>query len=123
MMEQITTLSQIAKDTVLGLSVNPKYLLSKYFYDDIGSSIFQDIMRMPEYYLTDCEYEIFSVYKKQITDAFVEGSMGFDLLELGAGDGLKTKILLQYLIDNSIKTNYIPIDISSKANEELVKSI
>lgn len=122
-MEQITLLSQIAKDTILGLSANPKYLLSKYFYDDYGSSIFQDIMNMPEYYLTDCEYEIFSTYKKQLVESFFESSRSFDLIELGAGDGLKTKVLLQYLVNNSIKFRYIPIDISQKANNELVSSI
>ncbi len=122
-MEQITTLSQIAKDTILGLSANPKYLLSKYFYDDKGSSIFQDIMHMPEYYLTDCEYEIFSTYKKQLAESFLNGSRSIDLIELGAGDGLKTKVLLQYLVDNSINIRYIPIDICQKANNELVSSI
>ncbi|MGC9356030.1 MAG: L-histidine N(alpha)-methyltransferase, partial [Mariniphaga sp.] len=59
-MEQQVLLSELATDTLKGLSSNSKYLLSKYFYDDAGSAIFQDIMHMPEYYLTDCEHEIFS---------------------------------------------------------------
>ncbi len=122
-MEQKTLLSDIATDTLRGLTANPKFLLSKYFYDNAGSSIFQDIMQMPEYYLTDCEFEIFSTHKKQITDAFHEGMPGFDLIELGSGDGLKTKILLQYLTDNSVAFHYIPVDISRKANNELVKSL
>ena len=122
-MEQLTRLSEIAVDTLHGLSADPKYLLPKYFYDDNGSKIFQDIMQMPEYYLTDCEHEIFTNQRVQITDAFKEGSSGFDLIELGSGDGLKTKVLLKYLIENSASFNYIPVDISQKANNELVKGL
>jgi len=119
-MEQQTLISDIAADTLRGLSANPKYLLSKYFYDDAGSAIFRDIMQMPEYYPTGCEFEIFSTYKKQITDALCEGVSGFDLIELGSGDGMKTKVLLQYLVEKSVGVHYIPIDISHKANNDLV---
>lgn len=122
-MEPQTLLSDIAKDTLQGLSANPKFLLSKYFYDDAGSSIFQDIMQMPEYYLTNSEFEIFTSHKKQIADAFHDGVPGFDLIELGSGDGLKTKILLQYLVGKSVAFHYIPVDISLKANNELVQSL
>lgn len=122
-MENRTLLSELAADTLKGLSASPKFLLSKYFYDDVGSSIFQDIMQMPEYYLTDCEFEIFTTFKRQITAAFSDGVQGFDLIELGSGDGLKTKILLQFLVENSVSFHYIPVDISHKANMELVNSL
>ncbi|MDA3818616.1 MAG: L-histidine N(alpha)-methyltransferase [Prolixibacteraceae bacterium] len=122
-MEQQTILSELATDTFRGLSANQKFLLSKYFYDDEGSRIFQDIMQMPEYYLTDCEFEIFTIHKEQITLAFREGVQSFDLIELGSGDGLKTKILLQHLVEKLINFHYIPIDISHQANTELVKSL
>ncbi|MDX9773247.1 MAG: L-histidine N(alpha)-methyltransferase [Bacteroidales bacterium] len=122
-MEQQTLISELATDTLRGLTAGHKFLLSKYFYDDAGSLIFQDIMQMPEYYLTDCELEIFETYKKQITASFHQGVHGFDLIELGSGDGLKTKILLHALVENNIHFNYIPIDISHKANMGLVKSL
>jgi dimethylhistidine N-methyltransferase len=122
-MLQITLQPEILIDTMKGLSANPKYLLPKYFYDDIGSRIFQDIMQMPEYYLTDCEHEIFITQQEQITDLFGEGVSYFDLIELGSGDGIKTKILLKSLVDNSVYFNYIPVDISHKANSELVKTL
>lgn len=122
-MEQQTLITDIAADTFKGLSANPKFLLSKYFYDDAGSAIFQDIMQMPEYYLTNCEFEIFTTHKKQITEAFNKGVQAFDLIELGSGDGLKTKILLQFLSENSVNFHYIPIDISHKANIDLVESL
>lgn len=122
-MEQQILLSELAADTLQGLSANPKFLLSKYFYDDIGSSIFQDIMHMPEYYLTDCEMEIFSTHKSAILDAFEMGNKQLEIIELGAGDGLKTKILLSHFLENDIDFRYIPIDISEKAVINLVRDI
>jgi dimethylhistidine N-methyltransferase len=122
-MEQKLLLSQLGTDTIQGLSSNPKYLLSKYFYDDEGSRIFQDIMNMPEYYLTDCEHEIFSSQKEEIKQAICRGNKLFNLVELGSGDGLKTKILLKYLVEKAINFQYNPIDISAKANHELVQSL
>jgi len=122
-MEQQILLSELATNTQKGLSANPKYLLSKYFYDDEGSRIFQDIMNMPEYYLTDCEHEIFSNQKEEITRAICDDSFGFNLVELGSGDGMKTKILLKYLVEKSIHFQYTPVDISAKANNELVESL
>ncbi len=122
-MEKQTLLSELGNDTLIGLTSKPKYLLSKYFYDDTGSSIFQDIMKMPEYYLTDCEYEIFDTYKNQIIDEFTKNKTHFDLVELGSGDGLKTKVLLNAMISRQINISYVPIDISLKANVDLEKSL
>ncbi len=122
-MEQQTIVSELATDTLRGLTSKQKYLLSKYFYDDEGSRIFQEIMRMPEYYLTDCELEIFTNQRTEIVEAFSEGCNGFDLIELGAGDGLKTTILLEYIVEKSIGAQYIPVDISAKANADLVKKL
>jgi len=118
-MRQLTLLSTFAKDILEGLSSNPKFLLSKYFYDHRGSKIFEDIMRMPEYYLTDCEIEIFEHYKVEIITAIGKSEKLLELIELGAGDGLKTKILLAHLLSQNIDFKYIPIDISAKAVEEL----
>lgn len=122
-MEQQTILSEIASDTLRGLSSKQKFLLSKYFYDDEGSRIFQDIMQMPEYYLTDCEFEIFTNQYEEIINAFKEGVNGFDLIELGAGDGFKTSILLKQIVKTSISSQYIPVDISAKANADLVRKL
>ena len=122
-MEKQTLISELASDTLHGLTSKPKYLLSKYFYDDIGSTIFQDIMNMPEYYLTDCEYEIFDTQKSRIIDEFIKDNTHFDLIELGSGDGLKTKVLLNSMISRLINISYVPIDISRKANIDLKKSL
>lgn len=114
-METEAQLSTFETDTLNGLSANQKHLSSKYFYDSKGSKIFEDIMRMPEYYLTDCELEIFQNHKQQIARAFTNPENEFELIELGAGDGLKTKILLTHLLENKYKFKYIPIDISTKS--------
>jgi len=103
-----------ALDVLNGLTAEKKSLSSKYFYDDNGSRIFQEIMNMPEYYLTDAEFEILSMQSKQIIDA-LQFSTPFNIVELGAGDGFKTFKLLEYLVNNNIDFNYIPIDISQEA--------
>ena len=117
--ENLVAQTDIEKDTYRGLSAIKKYLLPKYFYDDRGSKIFQDIMNMPEYYLTRCELEILKTHKKKLINAMMGEADTFDLIELGSGDGLKTKILLSTLVHQKVSFNYMPIDISEKANLEL----
>ncbi len=104
---------QFAQDIIEGFSQTPKRLSSKYFYDEKGDKLFQDIMNMPEYYLTNSEYEILDTYKKQLSGLW--GSQSFDLIELGAGDGYKTKLLLQQFLEDSLDFRYVPIDISQNA--------
>ncbi len=110
-------------DTLNGLSSSPKYLSSKYLYDANGSRIFQNIMDMPEYYLTDAEYEIFLQQKENISEDFFDQENSIDLIELGAGDGLKTKVLLGYFLQQNKAFKYIPIDISRKAIQELTAAL
>jgi len=116
-------LSEFAKDVLEGLTSRPKHLSSKYFYDERGSKIFQDIMQMQEYYLTDCELEIFNSHKQEIFKAFAEQDDHFVLVELGAGDGTKTKVLLNHFLNQQIHFEYIPIDISGDAVRQLVKAL
>ncbi|MEM5563821.1 L-histidine N(alpha)-methyltransferase [Psychroserpens sp. AS72] len=103
-----------AEDIKQGLTAKNKHLSSKYFYDDNGSRIFQEIMQMPEYYLTDSEFEILSLQSQQIVDA-LDFNEPFNIIELGAGDGFKTFKLLEYLVNANIEFNYVPIDISQEA--------
>ncbi|MEK6151879.1 L-histidine N(alpha)-methyltransferase [Flavobacteriaceae bacterium 3-367] len=115
--------SQFEEEVFQGLSEYPKHLSSKYFYDERGDKLFQDIMDMPEYYLTDCEFEILSTYKEEIARLFSAGTEEFNLVELGAGDGKKTKILLRYFSEQRINFTYLPIDISQNALDQLEKSV
>lgn len=125
MQKQTITLfeTQFEEEVHTGLTDYPKHLSSKYFYDEKGDQLFQDIMNMPEYYLTDAEFDIFSKCTAEITQLFAKDSANFNLIELGAGDGKKTKILLQKLVDNKIDFNYLPIDISQNVLNQLSNSL
>lgn len=114
--------SAFEEDVHKGLTSYPKHLSSKYFYDKKGDKLFQDIMNLPEYYLTNCEYNILEINTKEIADAFA-GENGFDLIELGAGDGKKTKLLLKHLQINEVNFDYLPVDISQNALDELQESL
>ncbi len=107
-------LSTFAADVLDGLSADPKHLSSKYFYDDEGSRLFQEIMRLPEYYLTDCELEIFTEQGPAICEKLADGR-GLNVIELGAGDGTKTAVLIKHFLDAGADIAYEPIDISQEA--------
>ena len=112
---------QFGLDVLMGLSSKPKSLPPKYFYDDLGSRYFQEICETEEYYPTKCEAEIFETKKQDIVDQF--SSESITMVELGAGDGRKTKILLDEISKRKIKTKYFPIDISSSALEGLIAGL
>ncbi len=79
-----TIQNTFAEDVIRGLSATPKFFSSKYFYDDEGSRLFQEIMKLPEYYLTRAEFEIFSTQTKEIFSSFATDNSPFDLIEIGA---------------------------------------
>lgn len=95
-----------------GLSKKEKTLPSWLFYDAEGDRLFQKIMNMPEYYLTNCEYDIFQKYKNDILNLITKETNKFSLIEFGAGDGLKTEILLKHFVENDTNFSYKPVDIS-----------
>ncbi len=115
--------TQFEEDVYQGLTDYPKHLSSKYFYDKKGDKLFQQIMAMPEYYLTDAEFSIFEGHTAQITNLFSRKPGHFNLIELGAGDGKKTKILLKQLSKNRINFTYEPIDISQNVLNGLRASL
>lgn len=114
-----TELSQFAEDVLRGLSSTPKSLSSKYFYDNEGTRLFQEIMKLPEYYLTGCEHDIFRGQADDIFQSFANGGGGFDLIELGAGDGTKTAVLVDYFLKQNADISYSPVDISQEALDAL----
>jgi dimethylhistidine N-methyltransferase len=111
------------KEVFEGLTAYPKYLSSKYIYDAQGDKLFQDIMAMPSYYLTNCEFEILSNQTEAIATFFENTQTGFDLIELGAGDGEKTKVLLHHLAAKNSNFTYKPIDISQHAINNLSETL
>jgi len=118
-----TDFGSFAQDILLGLNSTPKTLSSKYFYDAKGDKLFQQIMALPEYYLTRKEYEILEEQHEQILAPILSQKQPFNLVELGAGDGLKTKILLRYLTNKKVEFTYYPVDFSGSVLEELEESL
>lgn len=109
----MTTTSLFAEEINQGLSHRPRHLSSKWFYDAAGDQLFQSIMAMPEYYLTDAEREIYQNCGPALLSAL--GDRPFDLIELGAGDGSKTQYLIDHFISAGANFTYRPIDISKNA--------
>ena len=106
-----------------GLSGTPKRLPSWLFYDDEGDRLFQQIMMMPEYYPTRCEYDILQQNKEELLQYFKGASSSFRLIELGAGDGLKTEILLKHFLSQQAAFVYYPVDISRNALDILAERL
>lgn len=111
-----------AYDVLVGLSERPKRLPSKYFYDDAGSRYFQRIMALPEYYLTDCEAEILTKHAAEMLASLASGGP-LNLVDLGAGDGKKTLIVLEHLRRLGADFTFVPIDISEGAMRQLVATV
>lgn len=111
------------KDVLNGLQSSPKKLQPKYFYDEAGTELFRKIMKLPEYYLTGCELDIFQNKTAELAKLINQNSDGFDLIELGAGDGFKSKYLLDYLCHCHSEFTYMPIDISKSALTYLSNSL
>ncbi|MGI4872374.1 MAG: L-histidine N(alpha)-methyltransferase [Janthinobacterium lividum] len=121
-------MNSLADHLAYGFSQTPKTLSSKYFYDAEGSRLFQHIMGLPEYYPTRTELAIFREQGAAIAEALRAGAPAgqpLAVVELGAGDGLKTKLLLRALLalPAAPALTYVPVDISPSAIEELVATL
>ncbi|MBD8490492.1 L-histidine N(alpha)-methyltransferase [Echinicola sp. CAU 1574] len=114
--------TEFARDVSVGLSGNNKFLSSKYFYDHKGDELFQKIMQLPEYYLTRKEFSILEEHHRCIMERILDFPE-FNMVEMGAGDGLKTKILLEYLYNQKANFTYYPIDISGNVLKQLETSL
>jgi len=107
-------LTGLAEDVRKGLSAQPKRFLPKYFYDELGSQLFEAICLLPEYYLTRAENEILQKYSDQIVAA-VEGNK--TLVEMGSGSASKTRLIIEALLRRQQELLFMPVDISATALE------
>lgn len=114
------TASGFAEDVRTGLSARRKTLLPKYFYDELGSHLFEAITTLPEYYLTRAEEEILAAHSAAIVAiASGAGSPGpLRLLELGSGSGRKTRLVIEALLARQGELEYLPVDVSESALRE-----
>ncbi|MBT8082513.1 MAG: L-histidine N(alpha)-methyltransferase, partial [Gammaproteobacteria bacterium] len=93
---------------VEGLQQPQKSISPKYFYDETGSKLFEEITRLPEYYLTNAELDIMRAHVDEI--AALAGPQA-SLIEFGSGSSLKTRMLLAHFEDVAV---YVPVDISEE---------
>src|SRR5437763_3159661 len=105
-------LPEIAVDVREGLTRFPKTLPPKLFYDAIGSELFEQITRLPEYYLTRTERAIFAAHAREI---IAEAGEGISIVELGAGSAEKTKLLIAEALRRQLSLVYQPVDVSDGA--------
>jgi len=101
-----------ADDVRAGLSAAQKHLAPKYFYDELGSALFEAICELPEYYLTRAETEILERYAGEMLEELGEP---VELVELGSGSGRKTKLLIEAALLRQQHLDYHPVDISPAA--------
>ena len=114
--------SAIINDVATGLSAVKKYIPSKYFYDERGSQLFEEICSLPEYYPTRTEMSILKLSAPVIMKSFNRG----DIVELGSGANWKIRMLLDAAGPSKLSDlRYIPVDVSesalTEASEELLK--
>ncbi|MGH6768634.1 MAG: L-histidine N(alpha)-methyltransferase [Xanthobacteraceae bacterium] len=100
--------SAFAHDVLTGLAAKPKRLSPKYFYDEIGSELFEQITRLPEYYPTRCELAILRDRAADIAKLIPDNAA---LIEFGSGSTRKARMILSAA--PSIAA-YVPVDISSE---------
>ncbi len=104
-----------AEDVRSGLGARPLSLPPKYFYDDLGSALFEAITRLPEYYLTRVERDLLATYGREIAGA-LPGPL--ELVELGSGSAVKTRLLIDDILERQPSLTFHPIDISADAVTE-----
>jgi L-histidine N-alpha-methyltransferase len=106
--------SSFAEDVRLGLLSRPRRLFPKYFYDELGSQLFEAICLLPEYYLTRAENEIMERHAGEMVSE-VKGYKR--LLEMGSGSAWKTRRIIEAILLEQSDLLYIPVDISATALE------
>jgi L-histidine Nalpha-methyltransferase len=106
--------AKMARDVREGLCTFPKEVAPKYFYDERGSLLFEQITELPEYYPTRAEREILTTRSSEIHKA---AGCPETLIELGSGSAAKTRHLLSAMRDCGSLETYVPVDISEEITE------
>ena len=112
--------SEIVGDVFEGLTKTPKSLPPRLFYDAAGSALFEEITRLPEYYLTRTESRLLKQYSSEIAKRI---GANVSVIELGAGTAAKTGTILKALSQRQLRVNYYPVDISVSALQVAEESL
>lgn len=110
----------LGQEVVRGLRAVPKQLPCRFFYDETGSALFEQICELPEYYLTRAEDEILTRHAAEIAASLPVGTM---LFELGSGSAKKTRRVIEAFLARSAELTYTPIDISRSMLEASSRSL
>lgn len=105
---------KVSSSVYEGLLSSPKWLPSWLFYDSTGSRLFDEITRIPEYYVTRTERAILSERASEIVSR-AAGEQSLRLVELGAGSADKTRLLLSAAVERQDTVFYEPVDVSASA--------
>jgi L-histidine N-alpha-methyltransferase len=107
-------LDAFGRDVHSGLTSNPKVLLPKYFYDSLGSHLFEAICCLPEYYVSRAESEILREHTEEmIVEIQGDTRRSIRLVELGSGSAEKTRYWIKALLNRQKELHYVPVDISA----------
>jgi dimethylhistidine N-methyltransferase len=112
---ELVTFPSYAEEVVRGLTMRQKTLPFKLLYDDRGSQLFEEITRLPEYYLTRIELEILQQRSQEIVQSV---GTPVSIVELGAGTATKTGTLLRAFSRRQMRLKYFPVDISPAALDD-----
>jgi L-histidine Nalpha-methyltransferase len=113
-------LSGMAADVRAGLTRPFKELSPRYFYDERGSELFEQITELEEYYPTRCEREILETQSAEICRA---ANRPASLIELGSGSARKTRVLLSAMRQVGCLETYCPVDISEEITRDTAEAI
>jgi L-histidine N-alpha-methyltransferase len=101
---------EFGRDVRAGLTATPKSIPPRWFYDALGSSLFDAICFLPEYYVMRAEAEVLTAHRNEIVDAFGDHVR---VIELGSGAARKTRILLDALTERQPSLEYVPVDVDA----------
>lgn len=113
-------INNIRREIIQGLLSQQKYISSKFFYDEKGSKLFEEITQLPEYYPTRTEKSIL----KKIAPELMFDIKDIDIIELGSGDCSKINILIDSIKKENLESiNYIPVDVSLSAIQDSAENL
>jgi L-histidine N-alpha-methyltransferase len=112
-------LDAMREDVQTGLTSTPKELPPKWFYDERGSALFDEITRLPEYYLTGRERIILGEHARDVARLTAANT----LVEPGSGSSEKTRLLLDAMVEAGCLKRFVPFDVSEQALREAAAAI
>jgi L-histidine N-alpha-methyltransferase len=118
-LEESSSLASMVVEVAQGLLGSPKHLPSKYFYDERGSLLFEEITEQPEYYLTRVEQALLEDRSDEISRL----TRPEELVELGAGSAKKTRLLIEAAREAGDLRRYLPVEFSPEMAERSAREL